>query len=79
MKKLLAFTLSEVLIALVIIGVVAAITTPILFANSNEQAVKSALRKDFSVLSQALKKYYMDNGEHFYTYDGNEIHNLLPQ
>ena len=77
MKKILAFTLSEVLIALVIIGIIAAITVPMLFANSNEQAVKSALRKDFSVISQALKKYYMDNGEHFFTYNGDEVHKFF--
>lgn len=63
MKKSLGFTLSEVLITLVIIGIVAAITVPTLMANSNEQALKSALKKNNSVISQALRRYYIDNGE----------------
>lgn len=64
MKKTLAFTLAEVLITLVIIGVVAAITVPTLIANSNDQAIRSALRKNYSVLQQATERYYVDNGEH---------------
>ena len=63
--KLKGFTLAEVLIALVIIGVVAAITVPIIIANSQEQAIKSALKKNYSVLQQALQRYYVDNGEHY--------------
>ena len=64
MKKTHAFTLAEVLITLVIIGIVAAITVPTIMANSNEQAVRSALRKNYSVLQQAAERYYADNGEH---------------
>ena len=56
------FTLAEVLIALVIIGVVAAITVPTIVANSNEKALKAALKKNHSILEQALRKYYIDNG-----------------
>ncbi len=57
-----AFTLAEVLITLVIIGVVAAITVPVIQANSQEQAIKSALKKNQSVLAQALSRYYIDMG-----------------
>ena len=77
MKKIFAFTLSEVLIALTIIGVIAAMTAPSLIANSNRQAIKSSLRKNYSVISQALKKYYMDNGEHFISYNNEEVHNFF--
>ena len=60
-----AFTLSEVLITLVIIGIIAAITVPTIIANSNEKALKVALKKNHSVLEQALRRYYIDNGEYF--------------
>lgn len=58
MKK--AFTLAEVLIALVIIGVIAAITMPILSNSYNDKMYISALKKNYSVLSNAFnltKKY----------------------
>lgn len=58
-----AFTLSEVLITLVIIGVVAAITVPVLFANYQEKAIKSSLKKNYSALTQALTKYQADNSQ----------------
>jgi prepilin-type N-terminal cleavage/methylation domain-containing protein len=57
------FTLSEVLIALVIIGIVAAITIPTLIQKYQEQALKSALKKNYSILKSALNKYQIDNGE----------------
>lgn len=59
-----AFTLVEILITLVIIGIVAAITVPTIVANSNEKAIKSALRKNVSVIQQAVQKYYSDNNEY---------------
>jgi prepilin-type N-terminal cleavage/methylation domain-containing protein len=58
-----AFTLSEVLISLVIIGVIAAITLPTLIQKYQDQALKSALKKNYSVLKSALDKYQVDNGE----------------
>ncbi|MBQ8635228.1 type II secretion system protein [bacterium] len=77
MKKLIGFTLSEVLITLVIIGVIAAITVPNIIANSNEQAIRSALKKNYSIISQALDRYYVDNGEHFKSVDYEEVHSFL--
>lgn len=59
MKK--AFTLAEVLITLVVIGIVAAITINIIF-NNQEEAYRSALKKSSSVLQQAFKKAIIDNG-----------------
>lgn len=58
----MSFTLAEVLITLVIIGVVAAITVPTIVANSNEKALQAALKKSHSVLQQGIKRYYVDNG-----------------
>ncbi len=57
-----SFTLSEVLISLVIIGIIAAITFPLIYANYQEKAIKSSLKKNYSVLQQALDRYYIDNG-----------------
>ena len=53
-----AFTLAEVLITLGIIGVVAAITIPVLMAKINEQVHKAQLKKTISTLNQALKMVY---------------------
>jgi prepilin-type N-terminal cleavage/methylation domain-containing protein len=58
-----AFTLSEVLISLVIIGVIAAITVPTLLQKYQDQALKSALKKNYSVLKSALDKYQVEHGE----------------
>ena len=58
-----AFTFAEVLIALVIIGVIAAITVPTLIQKYQDQALKSALKKNYSVLKSALDKYQVENGE----------------
>ena len=54
-KKILAFTLAEVLITLAIIGIVAAITVPTIAHTYNEQVYVSALKKNYSVLSNAFK------------------------
>ena len=53
MKK--AFTLAEVLITLVVIGIIAAITINIIFSNQDE-AYRSGLKKSYSIMQQALKK-----------------------
>ncbi|MCD7878835.1 MAG: type II secretion system GspH family protein [Candidatus Gastranaerophilales bacterium] len=50
-----AFTLAEVLITLVIIGVVAALTTPVLMANYRKQEISIRLTKFYSNLSNAVK------------------------
>lgn len=57
-----AFTLAEVLITLGIIGVVAAMTIPVLMNNIQDQQLKEALKKDVSVLSQATERMAYDNG-----------------
>lgn len=50
-----AFTLAEVLITLVIIGIISAITVPVLANSMGELAYASSLRKNYSVFSQAFK------------------------
>lgn len=57
MKKL-GFTLAEVLITLVIIGVIAAMTVPTLMNNTNAHEFRSALKKAISGVNQALTLHY---------------------
>lgn len=62
-KKIIqAFTLSEVLITLVVIGVVAAITIPIMVADWQKQATVAGLKKAYSTLSNAYTRSIADNG-----------------
>ena len=61
-KKKFAFSLAEVLIALVIIGVVAAITVPVLFENYKKQETISRLKKAYSVISNGLRMSQTENG-----------------
>ena len=63
MSKRYAFTLSEVLITLVIIGVVAAITVPSLMTTTQNYQYKSALKKTYSSLSKAFNLSF---GYYFY-------------
>ena len=56
------FTLSEVLITVAIIGVVAAITLPILNNNTRYSEYRSALKKSISGLNQALFLSYALEG-----------------
>lgn len=55
-----AFTLSEMLITMGIIGIVAAMTVPTLISNANDQAHATQLRKFYSELSQSVDRYMSD-------------------
>ena len=61
MKKL-GFTLAEVLITLVIIGVIAAMTVPTLMNNTQGTENKTAFKKAISSLNQALTLEYALEG-----------------
>lgn len=61
-KLFFAFTLAEVLITLGIIGVVAAMTIPTLLNNSNKQEYVTALKKQYSIFSQAYLLLKNQNG-----------------
>ena len=58
-----AFTLAEVLITLGIIGVVAALTIPMLITSIQKHSIASALREAQSILNQAVKMYAAETDE----------------
>lgn len=62
-KNKKGFTLAEVLITLGIVGVVAALTIPVLIGKYNELVTITALRKTYSELSQAIKLSEIYNGD----------------
>lgn len=61
-KKIMAFTLAEVLITLGIIGIVASMTIPTLVNNVQKREYVSRLRKTYAILNQAFQKYAADQG-----------------
>lgn len=61
-KKNSGFTLAEVLITLVIIGVIAAFTIPILNQETRGDEYKSAFKKAISSLNQVLVMHYSIDG-----------------
>lgn len=68
LKRYIAFTLAEVLITLGIIGVVAAMTIPVLMQNIQDQQFKVAWRKVYSVFNSAQQKIMPDNGSDMLNY-----------
>ena len=61
LKGFKGFTLAEVLITLVIIGVIAAMTIPTLMNNTNKQEYVSRLIKTYSTLNQGLNAIWNNN------------------
>lgn len=61
-KNLFAFTLAEVLITLGIIGVVAAMTMPVLIQKYQEKITANKLKKFESIMSQAFLMSTTENG-----------------
>lgn len=57
------FTLAEILITLTIIGIVASMTIPSLLQKTQEQELRSAWKKTYSDLEQAMKRMMIENGE----------------
>ena len=61
-RKRPAFTLAEVLITLGIIGVVAAMTLPVLISKYQERSWLTSFKRTYSVLYQAYLGAYQENG-----------------
>lgn len=57
------FTLAEVLITLVIVGVVAALTIPNVVAKYREQEIVSRLKKAYSTLTNGIRLSEIQNGQ----------------
>lgn len=74
-----AFTLAEVLVTLGIIGIIAAMTIPVLIKNNDKLSTVTSLQKFYSTMSQAIKLSEGVNGPvSTWTYpttnnDGNQI------
>lgn len=64
-KKYTAFTLAEVLITLGIIGVVAAMTLPVVIAKIEQRVNIDKLKREYSVLQQAFQKILEENDVNF--------------
>lgn len=62
MVKKIAFTLAEVLIVLMIIGIIAEITIPTLVKNIQTAETVSMLKKEYSVMQQATNEAMITNG-----------------
>lgn len=61
-NKLSAFTLAEVLITLMVIGILAVVTIPSILQSYEERESISKLRKVYSVLKQAYQLAEIENG-----------------
>ncbi len=62
--RITAFTLAEVLITIGIIGIVAAMTFPILIKNHQKVETLTRLKKAYTILNQAIKLSENDNGDY---------------
>ncbi|MDD3593346.1 MAG: type II secretion system protein [Candidatus Gastranaerophilales bacterium] len=58
-----AFTLAEVLITLMVIGVIAVVTIPSLLQSWQERETVTKLKKTYSILQQAYKLAEIENGD----------------
>ncbi len=56
------FTLAEILITLGIIGVVAAMTVPVLFSNNRKKVLLVSLQKSYSTITNGIRMSELDNG-----------------
>ena len=78
-NKKSGFTLAEVLVTLMIIGVIAAMTIPSLMQSTAQQEYKAAFKKAVSMLNQAVTLNYALDGRDASDYTGVSFFNLLTQ
>lgn len=71
------FTLAEVLVTLMIIGVIAAMTIPSLMQSTSQQEYKAAYKKAVSMLNQAITLNYALDGEDASDHKGTDLMDLL--
>ena len=68
----------RVLIALTIIGVIAAITVPVLNQNTQEKELNAGLKKAYSMLKQGESAYYADTNERLTLSDWKAANTFSP-
>ena len=73
-KRKAAFTLAEVLITLGIIGVIAAMTLPVLIADYQKKVVETRLIAFYSKINQAYRMSYAENGDTVYWVTDNKTY-----
>ena len=73
MKKKKSFTLAEVLITLVIIGIIAAITVPVIMANHRKSETTAKLKKFDSTIQNAIKLAETEWGVPFEEWDVSDM------
>ena len=76
MNKKSGFTLAEVLVTLMIIGVIAAMTIPSLMQNTAQQEYKAGFKKAVSMLNQAVTLNYALDGEDATSFTGADMFHL---
>lgn len=57
------FTLAEILITLTVIGIIAALTIPLLSANIAKMSYYEKFKKQYAMLSQAMNALVLENGD----------------
>ena len=78
-NKKSGFTLAEVLVTLMIIGVIAAMTIPSLMQSTAQQEYKAAYKKAVSMINQAVTLNYALDGRDATDYTGTNFFSLLTQ
>lgn len=76
-NKKSGFTLAEVLVTLMIIGVIAAMTIPSLMQSTAQQEYKAAFKKAVSMLNQAVTLNYALDGEDASVSTGTDFFDIL--
>ncbi len=71
------FTLAEVLITLVVIGIIAAITVPLIMANHKRVEYASKIKKFYSNMNNAIKQAEIEQGLPIYLWEFDDFHDLL--
>ena len=72
------FTLAEILIALTILGVIAAITLPGILGDTQHRDIRAKVQKAYNTLNNAYSLAYIDNDNASkWATSQNAVHNLL--
>ena len=76
-EKRIAFTLAEVLITLGVIGVVAAMTMPVLIKNYKSIVLRSQFTKAYSSFAQATQKIFMEDFGGVNDFENSSVADLI--